>query len=221
MEFDRGLDEYVHNDTLTIQVNASLLCHSGMLADEDAELNEKISSDQVPLYNGLKTLLSEELFVDITIKCGDEEYRAHKAVIAAQSPVFKKMFETNMKEKAANLVEITDTDSMVISEMLTYLYTGSVPKMDDVAKELLVTANKYELLKLQLMCEKTMISGINLTNVMELLIFADSYLKKACLNCVYQNFAAVCRSDQWKQFEANYRGHVPLLLEIMQSIKHH
>ncbi len=38
-------------------------------------------------------------FSDVTLSVGDTEFKAHKAILAARSPVFSAMFEHAMEEK--------------------------------------------------------------------------------------------------------------------------
>ena len=69
--------------------------------------------------------------------CRDESFDAHKAILASQSPVLRKMFEVEMKEKHSNVIEIVDLDPSVVSDLLSFLYTGTVPNMKENAEELL------------------------------------------------------------------------------------
>ena len=129
------------NGTLTIQIDATLLCYT----DPIEVLHEE---DKPPLDNitaGMRCLFQDKLLSDVTIKCGNEEFKAHKAILASQSPVFRKMFEVDMKEKQSNVVEISDIDPVVTSDLLAYLYTGTAPNMDALVKDLLNVANKYEI----------------------------------------------------------------------------
>ncbi len=55
------------------------------------------------------------------------------------------MLETDMKEKQEKVMTISDLDKEVVSDMLTFLYTGSAPNIEVRAKELLNAASKYQL----------------------------------------------------------------------------
>ena len=155
----------------------------------------------------------------------NEEFKAHKAILASQSPVFRKMLEADMKEKRLGIIEISDPDikPAVISDLLAYLYTGTAPKMDklEVVKDLLNVANKYELSHLFAMCENRLNSEINVSSVVDLLVLADLYnathLKKACLNFLLSHSDEVYQTDSWKQLKKNCEGHASLLLQIVES----
>ena len=179
----------------------------------------------LPLNNvstGMKKMLSDSLHSDLTIRCGRKEFKVHKAVLASQSPVFRRMLESDMKEQRTNVIEISDIDQAVISDMLAYIYTGCVPHLDTLARELLNVANKYELSGLFTMCERELKSKISLNNVIELLQLADlldsSFLKKACLNYISLNSGAIRSSEKWKQLKENSEEHVSLLMDIMDCL---
>jgi speckle-type POZ protein len=70
------------------------------------------------------------------------EYYAHKAILAARSPVFAAMFEHEMEEKKQNRVEITDMDHEVLREMLRFIYTGKATNLEKMHDELLAAADK-------------------------------------------------------------------------------
>ena len=209
------LGKYLCNGTLTVQVDAMLNFFMDPMEASCTQRTEDI-------LTGMKKMLSDSLHSDLTIKCGGEEFKVHKAVLASQSPVFRRMLESDMKEQRTNVIEISDVDQAVISDMLAYIYTGSVPNLDTLARELLNVANKYELSGLFTMCERELKSKISLENVIELLQLADlldsSYLKKTCLNYISLNSGAVRSSEEWKQLKENSEEHVSLLMDIMDCL---
>lgn len=207
------IEEFQRNDALTIQVDAILLSY--------AKPEEK-EPQPLPQYSGVKSLLENELFTDVTIKCGDSRFPAHKAILAAQSPVFKSIFVTNMEEKESNTVNITDISATAMPALLTYIYTGTISKgmTLTLAKELLVVANTYQLYHLLEACETNLKFWMEATNVLELLVLADDNnapnLKKACLSYVSKHATAIYQSDEWKSFKEKCDGHSSLLVEIME-----
>ena len=214
------IDTYLCHGTLTVQFEATLFC----LTDPVESVNEqrRQMEDKLNILAGSKSLFEDKLLSDVTIKRGDAEFKAHKAILASQSPVFKKMLESDMKEQRTNVIEISDVDQAVISDMLAYLYTGSAPHMDTLVKELFDVADRYELSQLFAMCEDKLLLEMSVENAMELLILADmhnsSYLKKACLNYIYCNSASVRSTSQWKELKKNCDRHAALLVEALEYI---
>ena len=79
---------------------------------------------------------------DCTLVVDEREIRAHKAILAARSPVFAAMFEHDCKEKQDSSVEITDMSGEVLEALLRYIYTGQVQFLDQFALELMTAADK-------------------------------------------------------------------------------
>src|SRR5690348_130077 len=78
-----------------------------------------------------QTLLSRELLLmvnnpdysDICFMVEDKKVHAHKAILAARSPLFRRLFDLN---KAAKEQVIKDTTHQAFLGLVEYLYTGSV-----------------------------------------------------------------------------------------------
>ncbi len=187
--------QYLQNDTLTIQINANLLCLYAL----------PIPADNI--RQQLKTVFDEKTLSDISIECGGEVFQAHRIILASQSPVFKRMLETDMKEKQEKEITIYDLDKEVVSDMLTFLYTGSAPNLEVRAKELLNAANKYQLPRLMVMCKNKLEEQIKMENVIEILQLADLHgvreLMKECLEFIKTNFKEVQETTGWEDLKGN------------------
>ena len=74
-----------------------------------------------------------------------QEFRGHKAIFAAQSSVFDKMFQSDLEESKSNRVEITDIEPPVFEEFMKFIYTGKVDQAgEEMCDELLVVADKVK-----------------------------------------------------------------------------
>ena len=213
-----GLATSLDGRTLTLQVDATLLCltdHSECVETN----NTLIPADDI--RKDIAGLHYDYLFSDVTITCGGKEFRAHKVILASQSPVFKKMFEIDMREKRSGIIEVSDIARVVMSDLLAYLYTGTAPHVDTLARELLNVADKYELPRLLTICETTLMSKITAKSVLEMLILAELHeaksLKKACLGFIKCNFARICELDSWNNMKTtNSDIHQMLVCEILE-----
>ncbi|KAG8173656.1 hypothetical protein JTE90_010542 [Oedothorax gibbosus] len=74
----------------------------------------------------LQHLYNSKIFSDLTLKVGDEEFKAHKNILCARSSVFNTMLNYEMEEKLTNCVKITDFDPPTVRKMLNYIYCGQV-----------------------------------------------------------------------------------------------
>jgi speckle-type POZ protein len=135
------------------------------------------------------------------------EFPAHKVILAARSPVFAKMFEHDMQESANNKVKVDDIQPDVFKVVLTYMYTGQVPKFstgeNNVVYELLYAADKYQLDDLKLFCERQLVSILNFQNAARIIQFAHLHnapeLKKATLQFISKNVMNVRATKEWEQ----------------------
>ena len=87
----------------------------------------------------MSTLFKTELLADVTLCVADKQFKAHRAILSARSPVFAAMFAnhaaacTGLEHK----VTITDMEKPdVFEQLLHFIYRGRVEKMDCNAVDL-------------------------------------------------------------------------------------
>lgn len=114
------------------------------------------------LGTDLESLLSSGHSADVWIKVGSEEIPAHKLILCARVPYFRKMFDSGMKEAVNNKVEIPDTDPALFKQLLKFIYTGKVePNLKDSAFALLQLADFYDIQDLKNICEAALVKSDN------------------------------------------------------------
>ena len=163
-------------------------------------------------------LFTSNEYADVTIVCGDKTFKCHKLILASRSPVFKTMFDADMKEKEAGSVEIKNMTPEVLENMLKYIYTSEAPDIDALTQELFAAAEQYQLEKLKELCEAKLCSKIEVANCIEILVLADLYqattLKVTALKFVADNIGNMDASE-WKKTLIAYPT---LLVEVMEMI---
>ena len=190
---------------------------SPQISIPDCSLNADVQS----------TIANEEEFQDVTLIVGTEdsrqEIKANKFMLVARSPVFACMFNTEMKEKGNGTVEIPDIHPVVCKEMLSFMYTGRLAELKSVqmAEDLLVAAEKYELLRLKAMCENRIAPYLCVSNAAHILSFANMYCGKQLKDEVIEFIASdsetcseVMKTEGWKEVEE--QG--PLMTEVMSRL---
>jgi len=60
------------------------------------------------LPDDIQKLFNDETFSDVTLAVDQATFKVHRAILAARSPVFKRMFSNEMKEKNEGIVDISD-----------------------------------------------------------------------------------------------------------------
>ena len=170
----------------------------------------------------LGTMLYDEEFSDFEIKCGDVSFKCHKVVLSARSPVFEAMFKSEMRESNSNKLTITDVEPEVIGEMLHFIYTGNVTNgfiSEQVASDLLGTADKYQLNLLKNMCEDKLCSSLEISNSVEYLVLGDLHkadnLRQMALRLIVKNMDLIVDSDVYKTLMNKYPN---LALEITKAL---
>lgn len=78
-----------------------------------------------------------------------------------------------------------DVDGNVVFELMRFLYTGKVENIDEIAKDLMTIAEKYELPDLIKKCAVSLSMNLNVENVIEILFLAHQLEEKVLLhNCI-------------------------------------
>uniref|UniRef100_A0AC34F524 BTB domain-containing protein n=1 Tax=Panagrolaimus sp. ES5 TaxID=591445 RepID=A0AC34F524_9BILA len=94
-------------------------------------------------FERLKEILENDSSVKITIKAGTSKMEAIKPFLAAHSPVFKAMFDSNMKETAENVVEIPDFEFNIVKKMVEFCENNTIIDCKGSEIEIFKIANKY------------------------------------------------------------------------------
>jgi speckle-type POZ protein len=139
------------------------------------------------------------------------EFRAHKCILAARSPVFKAMFNYKLRETLTSRVVIEDCRPDVIRAMLKYIYTAYLPPDEDVAPiacDLYIAAEKYFIESLKIKCREYLVEHLSWDTVIQTYIVAELYndamLRKQALKFINENIDRVTHNPDWNEFMAYY-----------------
>jgi speckle-type POZ protein len=124
----------------------------------------------------LANLFESGTLADITIKSDDKALKVHKLILT-RSEVFAKMLTGETKEAQSAVIKIKDFSHEVIVEMCRFLYCDEVPKMESLALELMVAADKYIIEDLAAKCEKFLMKNITIENFHDVLVTANQLSK--------------------------------------------
>ena len=170
----------------------------------------------------IRQVYEKKRFTDMKIVVQGKTFNVHRAVLAAQSQVFEKMFENNMKEKLERKIEIFDLDSNVVEDLIAFLYSGRITNLKSCHKQLFIAADKYNIQDLMKLCLTEIKKGVTLSNVVESLSLArmipsemSKSLKECCLSFLKRNKATIYKSKEWEQFKESSPEFV---FEIMEEL---
>eukprot|EP00440_Ansanella_granifera_P044277 gb/GFBE01047986.1/.p1 GENE.gb/GFBE01047986.1/~~gb/GFBE01047986.1/.p1 ORF type:complete len:346 (+),score=55.98 gb/GFBE01047986.1/:1-1038(+) len=97
-----------------------------------------------------KAMHGQRLFADAIVRAGGEELAVHRAVLAAASPVFKRMLETGFREGVEATVRL-ETSAKTARALVDHCYCQDLPEKAD-ATALFELAVMYDIQSLQEAC---------------------------------------------------------------------
>ncbi|KAJ7963502.1 BTB/POZ domain-containing protein [Quillaja saponaria] len=148
-------------------------------------LTQKRSNETA--LESLGRMLTESIHTDIMINASsDGSIGAHRAILAARSPVFRSMFSHDLKEKELSTINISDMSIEACQAFLNYIY-GNIKHEEFLIHRLalLRAADKYDIADLKEACHESLLEDIDANNVLERLQNASLYqlpkLKNSCM----------------------------------------
>ncbi|XP_049963643.1 protein roadkill-like [Schistocerca serialis cubense] len=169
-----------------------ILQSSRLVPDEEVEQTEAVD---------LSTLLDAGDGAVLTLVAGDTRLVAHKAVLAARSPVFATMFRHGTLETRSTPVVIPDVEGPVLRQLVTYMYTLCAPQPPGMAVQLLIAADRYSVLPLKAACEQQVVAQLSVENVVSTAVLAVRHsltcLKQAAIAFIRAHIYEVLGTKGW------------------------
>jgi speckle-type POZ protein len=116
-------------------------------------------SDRLTKEQFWNASLKSQHHVDVEFVVKDKKFSAHKAVLAARSPVFAAEFTKEKPERKDDdgdglqqIIRIDDVDPASVEQFLYFLYTGEPMKSSLSNEELLNLAERYQVITLVNLC---------------------------------------------------------------------
>ncbi|GBO44212.1 TD and POZ domain-containing protein 3 [Araneus ventricosus] len=174
------------------------------------------SSNSAVLIDDLKSMYMDGILSDMELRTSKQTFPAHKNILSARSPVFRRMFSNDMKESSSGYVDITDLESDTVHRMLLYIYTDILEDLQiESACKLYTAADKYEIMSLKGECSSFLKDNLCPTKTCDVLILADQHqddnLKSAVQDYILEH-NEVFNLLEWQHFmETNLK----LAAEVM------
>uniref|UniRef100_A0A0D9X7Q2 BTB domain-containing protein n=1 Tax=Leersia perrieri TaxID=77586 RepID=A0A0D9X7Q2_9ORYZ len=199
MKIETLESQYLINDSLT------MLCEIEVVkaSKTGAARSRFITVPPPAICNHLEHLLESKEGSDVTVQVEQSKYDVHRAVLAARSPVFRAQFFGPMAV-ANQLVRILDIKPAVFEAVLHFVYTGTLPPVEEegfvlnesasqrtnlrhaaagcskqdlrvMVCEWLKAADRFDLERMRLLCENALCETIDVANVASTLRLADQH----------------------------------------------
>ena len=141
----------------------------------------------------MKSMINDETCSDVIfVLKNDERVHANKGLLITHSEYFRAMFRSKMRESITNEVEVRDCSKRAFVFFLEHLYKGHVYVGYEDAAELLVLSDRYQANDLRAQCLEVIESGLTVSNVIGLLVEAESLgidaLKDICMGYLVSNY---------------------------------
>jgi speckle-type POZ protein len=185
---------YLRDDRLVIE------CEITVIKEPRLWQTSPVFQAPVPpsdLSDNLAKLLEAQVEADVIFKVKGEAFPAHKIILAMRSSVFMAQFFGTMKHKTKRNITIEDDiHPAVFKALLHFIYTDSLPSVDDLndvdkeemVKHLLVAADNYAMERMKMICEGILCKSLDVENVVTKFALADqhhcSMLKDACVKFI-------------------------------------
>ncbi len=196
---ENGLMEYIQNDILHVRCKLRVYL-------VQTPKHTKVNVSKAPKFDLSKYLNDARLegaFTDVTLACESSEFKVHRLVFASQSAFFKTRFEERW-ETEDKKVDMSDLTPQVLEAIISYVYTGACTDIDDIAPDLFIAADKYQLPTLKAACEHSMLRTLSVNNAVQYLRLASSVsaesLQEQIMKFLLSNHA-VRQSQQWAELD--------------------
>lgn len=167
--YAKCLDE---DGTLNFDVNVSIKHFEN--SEKKTANDQNVIREQV--LNNFSGLFDNPSYSDFTIKLKGKEFKTHRAILAASSPVFRKMFETEMQESISNECKVNEIEPDIFEHMLRFIYCGKMPEnLSEIAFLLYDAAHYYEVLSLKQICLTDIQSRLSADIALEIYYWAYDY----------------------------------------------
>jgi kelch-like protein 2/3 len=152
-------------------------------------------------FNVLDDLRREGQLCDVTIKVKDQEFLAHRVVLAATSPYFLAMFTGELSESKQDSVTIKEVEPSAIEQLISFVYTGKIEVGEENVQSLLPPANLLQLIEVRDICCDFLKDQLHPTNCLGIKAFADIHscpdLLSEAQSFAQKHFSKVMESEEF------------------------
>ncbi|ELU16048.1 hypothetical protein CAPTEDRAFT_114856, partial [Capitella teleta] len=116
------------------------------------------NADNSNVLEALEGQRSEKRLCDVTLKIGNDEFPAHRCVLAAASQYFSRMFEEyNFTESRNEEVELHSVTKVALTTILDMIYTGRLHLDVDSVHQVLAGADHFLINEVKHACAEFML----------------------------------------------------------------
>uniref|UniRef100_A0A915MCV1 BTB domain-containing protein n=1 Tax=Meloidogyne javanica TaxID=6303 RepID=A0A915MCV1_MELJA len=177
----------------------------------------KLDMERLAHTDGSVLLVCEIKFLPQNLKRSQKLKCGFKDISNFSSTNFQKLMSNMFEQETLTdcvingEINIADSSHECFLALLKYFYSGEVDKvsLEKFPEELFAIAEKYQVLPLKEVCERFMASGIDAKNFGKRYLYAGVHglplVERACVDFISANRKKFLASNEWKEFEAEYK----------------
>ena len=125
-----------------------------MAGDETLSLKWNQFSEN--LQHSLTDLKDKNYFSDVTLACEDKEIRAHKLILSACSPFFRRLLlkKSYQEAKLHPIIYLRGVQAEQLEAVVAFIYHGEVNILEEELSNFILVANELQLKGLTALYEK-------------------------------------------------------------------
>lgn len=192
-DLEEESSSFLVDDSIRIECEVTVIREPQL---SETRVESEIEVPPCDMMEQFGKLLEQKKGADVSFIVGADSFEAHKIVLAARSPVFMAEFYGRMRESGTRSVTVEDMQPDVFRALLHFIYTDSLPDMDDLDRDeysemirhLLVASDRYAMERLKLICQSILSKNLDVETVATTLALADQQncerLKAACVEFI-------------------------------------
>lgn len=119
-----------------------LLAQMGEVSDTEQQYSLRWNDFHASILSSFRHLRDEEDFVDVTLACDGCSFTAHKVVLSACSPYFRRLLKANPCQHP--IVILRDVKEKDMESLLRFMYNGEVHIGQEQLSDFLKTAQMLQ-----------------------------------------------------------------------------
>jgi len=203
--------KHIENDdelrlVVSVTTYSDTVTRQGSYSKNDSEIDQQDD----PLSRDYEKCFNDERFSDFKIILGERQkvLNAHRVILSARSPYFSALLSSHTKEFSTGEVIYPDVDYEVFTEMIYFLYTNKAPRIRQMALELMVLCDRFQVTRLKELAARVLKESLRTDNVCNVLIKADLHgspeLKEAAVSYIVNNSSAILKTSHWESLISDH-----------------
>ena len=151
-----------------------------MISDKNRSSSKMATANDSPtnfstasVTSAMQRLMLDSDLADLTVTCGNREWKVHSTILAIRSPFFKAAVTTNMVEKLEMNIDIKVFDPNAMEEVINFMY--GIPKENAPVQFMFEAAERFQMNDLKEYAVKIAKKEMSVEIIVELQHIAELY----------------------------------------------